>query len=192
MRSEPASGRMVALRLLRAHVPSEIMDAPDGWPRWAVLLPHVLAATGHANARSDPDVMATVSWLMDRAACYLQVQARLSEAKHVQERSLAIAETVHGRNHSDVANRLNLLAGILRELGQREEARPLQERALVIKEATYGPDHPDVARALGNLAKILRELGQSEAARAKEERAQAIKQQSARFWADREEPSERA
>ena len=39
----------VALRVLRADAPAQIMGAPQAWPRWAVLLPHVLAATGHAD-----------------------------------------------------------------------------------------------------------------------------------------------
>ena len=32
----------VALGLLRADAPEQIMSAPENWPRWAVLLPHVL------------------------------------------------------------------------------------------------------------------------------------------------------
>ena len=35
----------VALGLLQADAPVTIMGAPQDWPRWAVLLPHVLAAT---------------------------------------------------------------------------------------------------------------------------------------------------
>jgi hypothetical protein len=29
----------VAVRLLRADAPEQIMGAPENWPRWAVLLP---------------------------------------------------------------------------------------------------------------------------------------------------------
>jgi hypothetical protein len=39
----------VALGLLRADAPGQITGAPQAWPRWAVLLPHVLAATGHLD-----------------------------------------------------------------------------------------------------------------------------------------------
>ena len=35
--------------VLRADAPAQITGAPQDWPRWAVLLPHVLAATGHAG-----------------------------------------------------------------------------------------------------------------------------------------------
>ena len=39
----------VALALLHADAPGQIIGTPAAWPRWAVLLPHVLAATGHAR-----------------------------------------------------------------------------------------------------------------------------------------------
>ena len=70
----------VALGLLRADAPAEIMGAPQAWPRWAVLLPHVLAATGHAGhpgRQPGPAVMKDAAWLLDRAGTYLQVQAQL-------------------------------------------------------------------------------------------------------------------
>ena len=61
----------LALQLLRADAPDEITGAPQAWPRWAVLLPHVLAATGHADHASrqpGPAVMADAAWLLDRTA----------------------------------------------------------------------------------------------------------------------------
>ena len=51
-----------------ADAPRRVMGAPESWPRWAVLLPHVLAAT----ARLDPAtagetaVLDDASWLLDR------------------------------------------------------------------------------------------------------------------------------
>ena len=38
---------VTVLELLQADGPADIMGAPEAWPRWAVLLPHVLAATSH-------------------------------------------------------------------------------------------------------------------------------------------------
>ena len=85
----------VALGLLRADAPGQIMGAPQDWPRWATLLPHVLAATGHldnAAGQHGPDAMADASQLLDRAGTYLQVHARLTDAKALLERALAIDE----------------------------------------------------------------------------------------------------
>jgi tetratricopeptide (TPR) repeat protein len=128
----------VALRVLRADAPAQVMGAPQAWPRWAVLLPHVLAATSHADRASRAAglaAMADASWLLDRAGTYLQVQAQLTDARALLERALAIDEAVYGPDHPEVAAALNSLAQILRGLGDVAGARPLQERALAIDEA---------------------------------------------------------
>ena len=167
----------VALRVLRADAPAQIQGAPQAWPRWAVLLPHVMAATSHAehgSRRPRPAVMTDIPWLLDEAGHYLHVQAQLTDAKALHERALAIDEAAYGPDHPAVAFGLNNLATILQDLGQPEQARPLQERALAIAEAAYGPDHPDVAIRLSNLAAILGSLGDLEGARPLHERALAI------------------
>ena len=155
-----ASPLGVVLGLLRADAPQTIMGAPQDWPRWAVLLPHVLTATSHleqlpgAHAVAGPDA----AWLLNRAATYLQVHARLQEARPLAERALVITEAAYGPDHPDVGIRLSNLAAILQNLGQLDQARPLAERALAITEAAYGPDHPYVITIRRNLALILRGL----------------------------------
>jgi len=177
MPDEAVDPLAVALRLLRADAPAQIMGAPQDWPQWAVLLPHVLAAAGHAGhpgRQPGPAVMNDASWLLDRAGTYLQVQAQLTDAKTLLERALAIDEAAYGPDHPDVGIRLNNLAQVLQDLGDPAGARALQERALAIDEAAYGPDHPVVARDLNNLATILRALGDLAGARPLQERALAI------------------
>ena len=167
----------VALRVLRADAPGQIQGAPQDWPRWAVLLPHVLAATGHADRASGqpgPAVMEDLAWLLNRAATYLRVQAQFTDAKALLERALAIDEAAYGPDHPAVAPGLNNLAQILRDLGDPAGARPVQERVLAITEAAYGPDHPVVAIGLNNLAAILWDLGDPAGARPVQERALAI------------------
>jgi tetratricopeptide (TPR) repeat protein len=167
----------VTLGLLRADAPGIVTRAPQDWPRWAVLLPHVLAATSHFEnlpGLQEQPGMAETSWLLDRAAAYLEVHARLGEARPLAERALAITEAAYGPDNTIVAIGLNNLAQIWKDLGQLEQAQPLAERALAITEAAYGPDHPDVAIRLSNLALIWRDLGQLEQARPLAERALAI------------------
>jgi hypothetical protein len=122
----------VVLGLLRADAPGQVTGSPGPWPRWAVLLPHVLAAADHLEtARAADEVMlGDASWLLDVAGTYLQVHARLADARALLERPLAIDEALHGPDYPEVATRLNNLAMILRDLGQPGQARPLQERAL--------------------------------------------------------------
>ncbi len=167
---------VVVLAMLRADAPATIMGAPQDWPRWAVLLPHALAATNHLDPVPSPQMAAgdDAAWLLDRAATYLQVHARLQEARPLAERALAITEAAYGPHHPDVGTNLSNLAHILRRLGLAQEARPLAERALAITEAAYGPHHPDVGTGLSNLALILRRLGLPQEARPLAERAVGI------------------
>jgi tetratricopeptide (TPR) repeat protein len=140
----------VVVELLRADLPDEIMVAPQDWPRWRQLLPHVLAATAHHDntAPANPEASA---WLLDRAATYLQVLGQPATAQPLFERALRITEATYGPDHPTVATRLNNLAGALRDLGKPDQAQPLFERALRITEATYGPDHPHTATIQRNL-----------------------------------------
>ena len=80
---------------------------------------------------------------------YLQVHARLAEARPLAERALAITEAAYGPDHPDVAIRLNNLALILKDLGQPGRGPAAGRRALAITEAAYGPDHPQAATLRG-------------------------------------------
>jgi hypothetical protein len=112
----------LALWLLRVDAPAEIHGSPRSWPRWAALVPHVLAATGHADRAAGrplaPTALEDTAWLLDRAAAYLHVQGRLAETKALHERALILDEALYGPDHPAVAMRLDALAQILRDLGQ--------------------------------------------------------------------------
>ena len=116
-----------------------------------------------------------MSWLLDRAASYLQMRGRPAEARPLQERALAIDEAAYGPDHPEVATDLNNLAQILQDLGQAA-TKPGRGKngPWPSTEAACGPDHPHVATRLNNLAQILRDLGQPADARPLQERALAI------------------
>src|SRR3954470_12125773 len=107
----------VALGILRANAPGTVMAAPEDWPRWAVLLPHVLSATArlpagdvHPDGRGDAtSVWENCSWLLDKASAYLQVEGRFTEARPLLDRALAIDEAIHGPDHPTVAAALSNL-----------------------------------------------------------------------------------
>jgi tetratricopeptide (TPR) repeat protein len=166
----------VALGLLRADAPGDILRNPPTWPRWAVLLPHVLAATAFLDQEHAPaaGLLQDASWLLDLAGTYLRARARLNDALPLFERALAITEATYGPDHPNVGATLNNLAGALRALGHPDQAQPLYERALAITEATYGPDHPDVATTLNNLATALSDLSHPDQAQPLLKRALAI------------------
>ncbi|MHA6761649.1 tetratricopeptide repeat protein [Streptacidiphilus sp. PAMC 29251] len=135
---------------------------------------HLFAVQAAASIRSPgPDHPSTATCLSNLAATHLALgQAAL--ALPLQERALAITETVLGPDHPTTAISLGNLAGTHLALGQAALALPLQERALAITETVLGPDHPTTAIRLGNLAATHLALGQAALALPLQERALAI------------------
>ncbi|MGH3942071.1 MAG: FxSxx-COOH system tetratricopeptide repeat protein, partial [Pseudonocardiaceae bacterium] len=138
------------LGLLRADLPEEITTAPQNWPHWRRLLPHVLVATGHHDD-AHPTAAEDTSWLLDRAAVYQRTRSQPATARSLLDRTLHIYKTTYGPDHPTVAATLNNLASTLLDLGEPAAARPLLERALHIHETTYGPEHPVTVRIRENL-----------------------------------------
>jgi tetratricopeptide (TPR) repeat protein len=66
---------------------------------------------------------------------------RSREAEPLTRHALEIARTVHGPAHPKTARRLQVLAGLLRDV-RRDEAERLAREALEIFEGVLGPDHP--------------------------------------------------
>lgn len=160
-----------ALALLCADLPFEIVDAPQHWPRWRQLLPHVLVATSH-HPDDKPIAADEMSWLLDRAASYQRTHGQPAAAQPLCERALHIREARYGPDHPDVAESLDALGWLLRDLGQPAKAKPLHERALHIYEARR--DYPHVAISLSNLAFVQSRLGKPTKARPLLERALRI------------------
>ncbi|HEY2958190.1 MAG TPA: FxSxx-COOH system tetratricopeptide repeat protein [Actinomycetota bacterium] len=162
-----------AVRLVLAAFPDD-GDEVRAWPRYARLLPHALAATGHASSvAADPDATAR---LLNQAGRYPWGRVELWQRRQLLERALAIRQARLGPDHLDVAQSLNDLGRVLRELGELPAARDAHRRALAIREARLGPDHLDVADSVANLAVVAGNLGEWSAARAAHERALAVRE----------------
>jgi len=142
------------------------------WPQCARLLPHALAAAGHAE-KLEVASEAT-GRLLNQAGTYLWERAEFVQAKAVHERALAVFEKVLGADHPNVATLVNNLGNVLQALGDLSGARAAYERALAIDEATFGPHHPKVAICVNNLGSVLHDLGDLEGARAHFQKALAI------------------
>ena len=162
-----------ALDLLRASFPEDSGDVRT-WPQCQRLLPHVLAATSHVEQLDAQEAFAATSWLLDRAATYLQGRAQLTQAKDLFERALATSEAAYGPDHVAVGAKRNNLGGALWHLGDFTGAKAQFERALAIDEAAYGPDHPEVGIDRNNLGMVLQDLGDLTGAKARFEQALAI------------------
>ena len=160
-----------AVRLLSAAFPFDSDDVRT-WHQCSRLLPHVMAAAAHAEAReAAPE---ETQHILNQTGLYLRGRAEFAEAKAHYGRALTLAEKVYGRDHPEVAAIVNNLGGVLRALGDLPTAKECFERALAIDEEVYRRDHPNVATDVNNLGSVLHDLGDLPAAKEHFERALAI------------------
>ena len=89
----------------------------------------------------------------------LYQQGQYAAAIPLAEKALVIREHVLGKDHPDVAQSLNNLAGLYQTEGRYTEAEPLYRRSLQIYEIHLGKDNPNVANSLNNLAELYRLQG---------------------------------
>ena len=171
MRPEPWAWAEAAVTLLRAAFPNDSWEVAS-WPACDRLLPHLLAAAGHAERLGIAGEAA--SWLSDRASAYLRERGQYRQAKPLAERAVTLAEAALGPDDLEVAWRRDALGRVLHALGDFSGAREQFERALAIGEAALGPDHRDVGTWRNNLGAVLRDLGDLPGAREQFERALAI------------------
>ena len=161
---DPGTPLAVVLRLLAADAPRRVMGTPEDWPRWAALLPHVLAATGHFKPLPGPQDQPgrqDDSWLLDRAATYLKVRARLAEARLLAERALAITEAAHGPDHPEVGTQLTT-SPALQDLGDLDGPGPRPSGPWPSPRPSTAPTTPPSAPG-NNLGSMLRDLGDRQA-----------------------------
>jgi tetratricopeptide (TPR) repeat protein len=161
----------VAVQLLDAAFPMQSWELAT-WPASKRLLPHLLAATEHAQRLGVGAEQ--VGALLLRASWYLRGRGQPREARPLAERSLAIAEETLGADDPKVGDRCDELGRVLRELGDYQRAKQQLERALAIHEAAYGPDHQEMATRHSELGWVLWSLGDLGPARAEWERAVQI------------------
>ncbi len=81
-------------------------------------------------------------------------QGRVSEARSLYERSMAIRERILGSEDPYLAFPLNSLGNLCLEQELNDEAESFYRRVLEIRETVLGPGHPDVAISLNNLARV--------------------------------------
>ena len=135
--------------------------------------PQMQRSAGRCAQLAPVGAAATV-WLLHGAATHLEAHARLSQARPLAERALAVTESVYSPEHPAVIALLTSLGGIWQDLGEPERARPLAERAAHLAQTVYGPRHPAFAACLTNLAAIMFDLGAPAQARLLAEQAVAI------------------
>jgi tetratricopeptide (TPR) repeat protein len=120
----------LALELLHAALPpgAEVCR-PQRWPRFAQLVPHVLAAAQHAEEAGI--AQATTADLLQRAAAYLWwVRGQYAVARDILNRALPLGKATPDQAHLSLGWILSDLGAVLRELGDPTGARAHLEEAL--------------------------------------------------------------
>ena len=132
---------------------------PATWPRWARLMPHILAADLAGAASAD------LRWLACQACYYLLARGDARTARD-------LASDLHrqwrerlGGDDWHVLAMAHCLAWALQGMGQYSAARDLDQDALDRRRRVLGEDHPDTLVAANSLALDLHALGEVQAAR---------------------------
>jgi tetratricopeptide (TPR) repeat protein len=129
---------------------------PALWPRWAQLLPHVLAADpANTSNRDMRDLACSTVWHRGDARSALPI------ARHLYQQW----DRQYGADDFYTLAAANNLAAIFRGLGEYERARELDEDTLARSRRVLGEDHPATLLSASSLGLDLHLLGEYERAR---------------------------
>jgi tetratricopeptide (TPR) repeat protein len=153
-----AATRTAAEAILAAADPGDPSN-PATWPRWAQLMPHLLAADLTATEKSG------LRWMACNACWYLLARGE-TLASHDLARDLRqgwLERLGHDDRQSLAVARY--LAWALRDLGRYAEARDLDQETLDRNRRVHGDDDPSTLTSAASLAIDLSRLGDPQAAR---------------------------
>ena len=155
---QAAAARTCTEAVLAATAPGDPGN-PVTWPRWAQLMPHLLAA----------DLAATGSRGLRQMACnacgYLLARGDTRAAHDLATDLRQQWRDRLGDDHENTQATATYLAWALRDVGRYAEARKLDEDLLAWRRRVLGEDHPSTLASASNLAVDLTNLGKHQAAR---------------------------
>jgi hypothetical protein len=132
---------------------------PVTWPRWAQLMPHLLAADLTTTDSSD------LRWMACNACSYLVHRSDTRTAHDLAAHLRQHWRDWLGDDHENTLAAATYLAWALRNMGRYAQARELDEDTLARDRRVVGEDHPDTLNSANNLAIDLSNLGEYQAAR---------------------------
>lgn len=156
--TDTGSQRAVVEQLLIAARPDDGTN-PGWWPRWSLLLPHILACDPATTDNTD------LRWLAYNAGWHLLARGDARTALPLAEHLHTAWRRRHGPDERTTIAASDLLAYAHRQLGQPQQARDLDEDSLARRRRLVGDAHPSTLISANNLAADLRALGEYEQAR---------------------------
>jgi tetratricopeptide (TPR) repeat protein len=134
-------------------------ENPDAWPRWAQLMPHLLAADLATTENSG------LRWMASNGCRYLLARGDTHTAHNLADHLRQQWRARLGADDQDTLAVTHYLGWALREMGRYAEARDLHQDTLERRRRVLGEDHPDTLTSANNLANDLYRLGEVQAAR---------------------------
>jgi hypothetical protein len=134
-------------------------ENPVTWPRWARLMPHLLAAD--LAATDNP----ALRWMACDACWYLLARGDARTAHDLARDLRQQWLDQLGADHEDVLAMAHDLAEALQSMGRYAEARDLDQDTLDRHRRIQGEDHLNTLMYANSLATDLRYLGEVQAAR---------------------------
>jgi len=162
--AEPDKIRAHAEAVVTANTP-EVTEAPDTWPTWGRLLPHLLALEPEHS--SNPNLQMAVV----KAAGYLMAAGKAADALSLAARVHRLWHDRLGPSDRETLKISNAVANAHRLLGHFGHARQLGEDILSTTRRLYGDDDPDTLTVENTVAIALHHLGDYHAARELHEHA---------------------
>ncbi|MEU0557419.1 FxSxx-COOH system tetratricopeptide repeat protein [Dactylosporangium sp. NPDC006015] len=126
---------------------------PEHWPRWAALLPHILAL--------DPATSDNIQFreLACHASSYLISRGDIEAGREFADQLHATWVQRLGLDDPQALFAATNVAGANNDLGRYADAYRLDRQIYARRRALLGDDHPDTLVSAGNLAGTLRDLG---------------------------------
>ena len=131
-------------------------NLPSTWQRFAEVKPRTETEVKKEASRSQAAKHQT---LLKHRVEQLRKAGKHAAAIPMAQRSLALTERRHGREHPNVATALNTLGHLYARERKYTEAEQAFKRALEIRERTLGATHPDTVASLNNLAGLYQDQG---------------------------------
>ena len=163
LRDQPPSGPADATRehseaILAASDPRDPQN-PATWPRWAQLMPHLLAADLASTENR------SLRWMACNACWYLLARGDTRTAQDLARNLRDHWRHRLGDDHENTLAATHYLAWTYRSRGHYANARDLDEDTLPRYRRVLGDDHPSTLGSASNLALDLTALGEHQAAR---------------------------
>ena len=133
------------------------------------------ASVAAVRAGDDPDVQMGIQYTL---SLLRDAEGDFEGAVEYAQRSVELAEQVHGKEHRTTSVLYGNLGSALDHAGKYDEAMAAHQRSMAIDTALHGEVHPDVGHSLVNIGLLLENAGKYDEAKAKFERALEIYEQT--------------